>query len=168
MDTSGTLTIQTAAEPSPPTQPLAFGGWLLFVGFGIWVGPFRLMANLWGLYQPLFSDGNFEDILHAASMGFIALIFAEMLVNAFMLLMSVYLIYLFMRKSTLLPKYFFILAATAATFLALDTWITSLMFPEMPVLSKDMIQSFASSAIALLIWSPYLFISERAKQTFIR
>lgn len=168
MDTTATLTAQNSAQTPEMSQPLAFGGWLIFVGIGIWVGPFRLLASLWGLYQPLFSDGNFEDILHAASAGFITLIFAEMLLNMLIFAGSIYLIYLYMRKSALLPKWYLLVAATAATFLSLDALATSLMFPDLEVMTKDMIQSFGTSAVALLIWTPYLHFSQRAKQTFIR
>lgn len=179
METAGTVTPQDAtlqnseykseqpAEQAAPPQPWAFGGWLFLLGFGICIGPFRLLFNLWGLYQPLFSDGNFSDILHAASAGFILLIFTEMLINLLMLALSVYLIYLFMRKSRLLPKYFFILAAMAATFLLVDTLITSLMFPQLEVWTNDIIKSLCSSAFALGIWVPYLYMSERAKNTFV-
>jgi hypothetical protein len=179
METAGTVTPQDATpqhseykseqatEQAAAPQPWAFGGWLFLLGFGIWLGPFRLLFNLWGLYQPLFSDGNFSDILHAASAGFILLIFTEMLINLLMLALSVYLIYLFMRKSRLLPKYFFILAAMAATFLLGDTLITSLMFPQLEVWTDDIIKSLCSSAFALGIWVPYLYLSERAKNTFV-
>lgn len=159
--------LEIAPEQAAALQPWAFGGWLFLLGFGICLGPFRLLFNLWGLYQPLFSDGNFSDILHAASTGFILLIFTEMLVNLLMLAISVYLIYLFMRKSRLLPKWFFILAAMAATFLLSDTLITSQMFPQLEVWTGDIIKSLLSSAIALGIWVPYLYMSERAKNTFV-
>lgn len=160
-------TLEIAPQIAPPAQPWEFGGWLFLLGFGICIGPFRLLFSLWGLYQPFFSDGNFSDILHAASVGFILLIFTEMLINLLMLALSVYLIYLFMRKSRLLPKYFFILATMAATFLLVDTLITSLMFPQLEVWTNDIIKSLCSSAFALGIWVPYLYMSERAKNTFV-
>jgi len=167
MDTAGTATPQTTLDNDGTPQAWAFGGWLFLVGFGIWLGPFRLLFNLWGLYQPFFSDGHFTDILHAASAGFILLICAEMVVNLLMLAISVYLIYLFMRKSRRLPKWYFILAVMAATLLLGDTLATSLMFPELEVWTDDILKSLLSSAIALGIWVPYLYISERAKNTFV-
>lgn len=171
MNTAGTATPHDGSEDhrihQTAPQPLAFGGWLWLLGCGIWLGPFRLLFNLFGLYHPLFSNGQFSDILHAGSAGFIGLIVAEMVLNLLMLAISVYLIYLFMRKSRLLPKWFFILATIAATFILGDTLITSLMFPQLEVWSSDIIKSLLNSAIALCIWVPYLYRSERAKNTFV-
>jgi hypothetical protein len=171
METAGAATPQAIPEATAETtgtpQAWAFGGWLLLVGFGIWLGPFRLVYNLWGTYQPLFSDGHIEDILHAASMSFILLLCAELLVNLVLFAISLYLIYLFMRKSRQLPKWYFILAASTAVFLLIDTLLISLMFPDLEVFTDDVIKLLVGCAISLSVWVPYLYISERAKNTFV-
>ena len=171
METAGAATPQAIPEATAETtgtpQAWAFGGWLLLVGFGIWLGPFRLVYNLWGTYQPLFSDGHIEDILHAASMSFILLLCAELLVNLVLFAISLYLVYLFMRKSRQLPKWYFILAASTAVFLLIDSLLISLMFPDLEVFTDDVIKLLVGCAISLSVWVPYLYISERAKNTFV-
>lgn len=149
-------------------EPWRFGGLLLLIGFGVLLSPLRMLNNLWLTYSPIFSDGTMEDIMMNASLGFKSIILIEIAVNISLFILSIYLIKLLLKKKSIFPKWYLIFAACTLLFLLLDTAILSFMFPKMEVLTTDVISGLAGSALAICAWSPYLFKSERSKNTFIQ
>lgn len=148
-------------------EPWRFEGWLLLLGFGVVISPFRTIINLWTAYSPMFSDGTMEDIMVNGSLGFTAIIIIEIITNIGFLLLSVYLIKLLFQKKAIFPKWYLIAASCSLGFLLVDTLVHSLMFPNIEIITTDIIKAIASGAVGLLIWSPYLYKSERSKNTFI-
>jgi len=149
-------------------EPWGFEGLLLLLGLGILISPVRMINNIWATYPPMFSDGTMEDIMSNASLGFKSIIVTEIIVNIAFLLFSVYLIKLFFKKMAVFPKWYLIFAASSLGFLLVDTLILSLMFPSLEVMTTDIIKGIASGSVALFLWSPYLYKSERSKNTFIQ
>jgi len=149
-------------------EPWGFEGLLLLLGLGVLTSPLRAINNIWATYSPMFSDGTMEDIMVNASLGFKSIIITEIIVNIAFLILSVYLIKLFFKKKAIFPKWYLILAASSLGFLLVDTLVLSLMFPNLEVMTTDIIKATASGAIALFLWSPYLYKSERSKNTFIQ
>lgn len=149
-------------------EPWGFEGWLLLLGLGILTSPLRMINNIWATYSPMFIDGTMEDIMSNASLGFKSIIVTEIIVNIAFLLLSVYLIKLFFNKKAVFPKWYLILAASSLGFLLVDTFILNLMFPNLEIMTTDIIKGAASGAVALFLWSPYLYKSERSKNTFIQ
>lgn len=149
-------------------EPWGFEGWLLLLGFGILVSPLRMINNLWITYSPMIADGTMEDILVNASLSFKSIVIIEIIVNIVFLMLSLYLINLFFKKKIIFPKWYLIFASCTLIFLILDTLILSLMFPNIEFLTTDVLTAIASCAVALCLWSPYLYKSERSKNTFIQ
>ncbi|WP_019027698.1 DUF2569 family protein [Colwellia piezophila] len=148
-------------------EPWGFNGWLLLLGLGILLSPIRLINNFWTSYAPIIADGTMEDILFNASLGFKSIVIIEIIANIGFLILSVYLIKLFFKKNVIFPKWYLIFAACTMIFLLADTLILSLMFPNIEFLTTDVQTALASCAVALCLWSPYLYQSTRSKNTFI-
>jgi len=148
-------------------EPWEFGGWLFLLGFGITISPFRLLTDLLNIYPVMFSDGTMTDVIENASLAFISLVAGELIANIIFVILSITLIILFFKKKSIFPKWYLITALATFFFICIDNLIISFLFPEIEFMTIDTIQAIASGAFALCIWSPYLFISERSKNTFI-
>lgn len=147
--------------------PWAFAGWLSLLAVGILVSPFKLMFNFWQTYSPIWNDGTLHDIMVTASLGFKLVIISEIVANVVFLGLSTFLIYLFFKKKAAFKTWYFIVAASSMAFLIANSLIVILVFPNIPVVGTDILKSLLSSSIGLFIWAPYLFKSERSRNTFI-
>ena len=93
------------------------GGWLILVGIGVVLSPFRLLYTLIPVYQPIFEDGTWEALTTESSEVynpyFSTLLFGEITFNVLMISACIYLIYLFFSKHYFFPKlYIAILVAS--------------------------------------------------------
>ena len=147
--------------------PWRFEGWLLLLAFGILVSPFRLSFNFWRTYSPIWNDGTLHDIMVTASLGFKLVIISEIVANVVFLGLSTFLIYLFLKKKAAFKTWYFIFAASSMAFFIANSLVVILVFPNIPVVGADILKSLLSSSIALFIWAPYLFKSERSRNTFV-
>ncbi|MCK4816985.1 DUF2569 family protein, partial [bacterium] len=78
------------------------GGWLILVGIGVVIGPFRLGYEYGPIYYSIFTDGTFEILTTAGTEAYNSLwaplLIGEAIYNTLMLFASVYLIYLYFMK----------------------------------------------------------------------
>ena len=84
------------------------GGWLVLVGIGVVVGPFRIAYEFGPLYYSIFTDGSFEYLTTPGTEAYhqlwgLLLVF-EAVCNSLIVLASLYLIYLFFSKHYIFPK----------------------------------------------------------------
>lgn len=149
-------------------EPWGFNGWLLLLGFGLIVSPFRLANELLATYPQIFTDGTWEALMNNGAFALSALIIIEIIGNIGFLLLAIFLIKLYFKKSTTFPKWFFIAAASSFLFLLIDSIVVTLIIQDIEFFTTDTIKGLASALVALLIWSPYLFKSERSKNTFVQ
>lgn len=147
--------------------PWSFDGWLLLLAFGIIVSPFKLSFNFWKTYSPIWNDGTLHDIMLTASLGFKLVIISEILANLVFLGLSVFLMFLFFKKKAVFITWYFYIAASSMTFFIVNSLIVILVYPNIPVVGSELIKALISAAIALFVWGPYLYKSERSKNTFV-
>lgn len=159
------------SEVTENKQALGIGGLLILVAIGICLTPFKMIFVLVTTYPPIFEDGTWEALTSVESDVYSAfwapLLLAEIFVNLVILIIGFYLIYLFFMKKKLLPVWYFGAALFSACFIALDSYVVSLLLPEIEVFDKETVKELIGSIFALCIWSPYLFYSQRAKDTFV-
>ena len=150
---------------------VAIGGWLILIGFGIIVGPIKMLFSVFPIYWGLFTDGTWEAISIQSSEAYspllMSIILTELITNSVILIISIYIIYLFLSKLSSFPKWYAGLALFSVSFIILDANLITLIDPSSEVFSNDVVKELARSLFALLIFAPYLFISKRAKETFV-
>ncbi len=147
------------------------GGWLILVGIGIVISPFRLLITSVSLYRPLFSDGSWEALTTPSSQHFApyfdTLIIGEMCFNGLMFLASAYLVYLYFSKHYLFPKVYIGIVVASLIFIPFDAWLVTFVFPDEPMFDPDTMKEFLKTVVAAVIWVPYMLVSKRVKATFV-
>ncbi|MDN7127221.1 DUF2569 domain-containing protein [Pseudidiomarina sp. 1APR75-33.1] len=160
-------------QPQPQSQQQnelkGIGGWLYLVAFGVIVSPLFLAVE----YLPMLVDymnGAYEITANPNSKSFVPhlelLLNVEMLANAFMLLVSLALLYLFFSKHRWFPRVFIFLCVFSPLFLIADAWIVHKLMPELVAIDEATVLDIIRAIIYALIWVPYMLISKRVKNTF--
>ena len=146
-------------------------GWLILVGIGIIFSPIRLGFSLLQTYTPMMKDGSWEKATTVGSSNYVphfqALIITEISYNLCIMIASIYLIYLFTKKSKDFPKLFIIIGLISILVIPIDAYLATLVFNEMEVFDKETLKEFMKTVVGYFIWIPYMLVSERVKQTFI-
>lgn len=154
--------IESSFEKNKP-----IGGWLILIGIGLCITPFRTVFDLfsdtvyisgeWMLYFSI------EDINSVLGM----LLFLETIVNAAILVVFPVMIILFFNKRSSFPKLYAIVIVSNFIFIGLDYFI-AISFTDVNLentqMNKELVRMFISTAILV----PYLLISERVKETFVK
>ncbi|EME3970761.1 DUF2569 domain-containing protein [Vibrio fluvialis] len=159
-------------EASTNKEPLKIGGWLILIAIGIVFAPIRIFYSLSVDYPPIFSDGTWEVLTTKGSELYSPVwsvfIIGEIATNLLLAIAGIYMAYLFFTKKFAFPKWFFGLAVTSIVVILVDAYVVSLVIPNTEVFNADTAQELLRSGLALCLWSPYLFLSERSKNTFIK
>lgn len=151
--------------------PEGLGGWLILVGIGIVVGPFRMAYIMLETYRELFVNGTW-GILTTQGSGFYypelaALIVVELVVNLAILAASLYVAYLFFTKRRTLPGWYIGVAVFSLVFVLVDAIAVSLMLPDMPLMDAETTREMGRSLIQVCVWVPYMLVSKRVRNTFV-
>ncbi|MEE4244849.1 MAG: DUF2569 domain-containing protein [Kangiellaceae bacterium] len=153
------------------TSLKGLGGWLILVGIGLLISPIRLGSSYIPMYYELFTDGTFDVLTDPMSDVFhpfwAPLLISEAVFNTLLVLASVYLIFLFFRKSYLFPKVYIALIVTSLVFIPLDAWLGSFVLPDEPIFDQEIITELSRVLLSAAIWIPYMLRSERVKLTFV-
>ena len=147
------------------------GGWLILVGIGVVLSPFRLAFEYYPIFSQIFTDGTWEVLTTVGSEAYnvmwAPLLIGEIVFNSLMVLVSVYLIYLFFTKHYWFPKVYIIIITIALVFIPLDAWLLKIVMPNEPMFGPDTIKELARTLVGAVIWVPYMLLSKRVKATFI-
>ncbi|MFC0445014.1 DUF2569 domain-containing protein [Pseudidiomarina halophila] len=156
-------------QPQQQKQLKGIGGWLYLVAFGVIMSPLFLSVE----YIPMFVDyvnGAYELTSNPNSKFYVPylelLLNVEMLANAFMLLVSLWLVYLFFSKHRWFPRVFIFLCAFSPLLLIADAWIVLKLMPDLVTIDQATVVDIIRAIIYALIWIPYMLISKRVKNTF--
>ena len=156
---------------TPKQEPKNIGGWLILVALGILFTPLRLCMSLVVTFPPIIIDGTWEALTTAGSEFYSPLwgplLLTELIVNLFLFLVSIYLAYLFFKKKDEFPTWYAGLAIFSLVFILLDAYIVTMILPEVPMFDYETITTLIPTLGSILIWTPYLFLSKRSKETFI-
>ncbi|MCX7546006.1 DUF2569 domain-containing protein [Marinicella gelatinilytica] len=146
-------------------------GWLILVGIGVVLSPFRLLFSLVPIYKPIFEDGTWEILTTAGSEAYDSLwaplLIGEIVFNSVLVAASIYLIYLFFSKHYLFPKLFIGIVTLSIVFIPLDAWVVTKVMPSEPMFDPETTKEFMRSLVTGLIWIPYMLISKIVKATFV-
>ena len=156
---------------TPKPEPRKIGGLLILVALGLLFSPLRLCMSLVVTFPPIIIDGTWETLttagseFHSPLWG--PLLTAELVFNLGILLISLYLAYLFFNKKMEFPEWYAGLALISFVFILVDAYLVTMILPEIPMFDFETISALIPTLGSLLIWSPYLFLSKRSKETFI-
>ncbi len=147
------------------------GGWLILVGIGVVIAPFRLAYEFGPMYYSIFTDGTFEilttpgtEVYHSL---WAPLLIGEALCNSLLVLATVYLVYLFFTKHYLFPKVYIAIVAFSLFFIPLDAWVGSFVITDEPMFTPEITKEFVRTLVGAVIWVPYMLVSKRVKATFV-
>lgn len=147
------------------------GGWLILVAIGVVMTPLRILMLLVGTYPRLFSDGTWQALTTPSSENYDPLwepiLLGELVTNMALLVASIYTAYLFFSKKAKFPKWFIGIALFTFVFIIVDAFAVKLAQPDEPVFDSDTTGEALRSLISIMIWVPYMRVSERVKATFV-
>jgi len=163
---------EVVTAPTTGDGPEGIGGWLLLVCLGLILTPFRVGYYLLATFPPLFRDGSWHTLTTPGSPPYHPfwgpLLIGEIAINAFFIVTAIYLLVLFFRKSWRFPKFYVFFLVSNFVFIVLDALAIRIVLPGQPFLDAESAGEFAKSLVGVGIWVPYMFISKRVKNTFVR
>ena len=163
---------EAAPAVSPGSGPAGLSGWLVLVGLGLCITPIRLAIFLLQTFPPIFRDGTWGTLTTPGPAPYHPfwgpLLIAEMAINLVFIAMSIYLLFLFFRKSSRFPKLYIIFLCSNLAFLLADAFAARIVLPDQPIMDPETAREFGRSIVSASIWVPYLFLSKRVKNTFVR
>ena len=76
--------------------------------------------------------------------------------------------YLFFSKMKSFPKIFIAVTIFNFTFVVADAFVGKAIFPDEPVFDPDTTKEVARALGMIIVWVPYMLLSERVKRTFVK
>lgn len=153
------------------SQLKGLGGWLILVGFGLIFGLLRLIVALNTAFKPYIDSDLLDKLTNPNSVSYVPnfnlLFYAESAISIFFILMFLYLIFLFFTKNKKFPKYYIFITLTIILYVPVDSYLTSVIFPDAKVWSGETVKSIFQALFSGAIWIPYMLKSRRVRNTFI-
>ena len=147
------------------------GGWLIVLSTEFIFRFTNLLADSTDMFA-IFEDGTWEALTTEGSEAYHALwaplLIGEIVYNACMIAVHIYLLYLFFSKHYLFPRVFIGFLAVSLIFFLFGAWLVSIVLPNQSMLDRENMIKFAYILIFSGIWVPYLLISKRVKATFVK
>ena len=161
----------SSAATTSVSQLKGLGGWLILIGFGLIIGPLRQINALSTGYKPYINTDLFEKLTSPSSASYIPnfniLFYAEIIVSIFLILLSLYLLFLFFAKKKNFPKNYIFISLFVILYIPVDAFLVSTIVPNAKVFDGEIVKSFFQTLISGAVWIPYMMKSERVKNTFI-
>lgn len=148
-----------------------FRGWLLFVGIGLVVRPIALLTNELPAVVRSFTDGTWQSHTTLGSPAYHPLsrysMGMQLVGNLGVLLVELWLLVLFYRRSPRFPRWYIAWALFMPVFILTDAWLITRIAPAEPLWDPVTTRNFIGTAVGALIWVPYMLVSKRVKATFV-
>jgi hypothetical protein len=162
-------TLEPVASPPPlPETYRGVGGWLLLLGFGLAVTPFRIAVEIFSTHTALAENGTWLRITTPSDPGYApglaAFIGLETVASATFMIGSVLCLMLLAAKAASFPrltKYYFV---SFAAFQVIDVVVAAVAFNTLA--STQGIIALIQTIFVAAIWLRYLAVSKRVAQTF--
>ena len=150
---------------------MGLGGWLVLVGLGILLSPFKIAFQAFFPLYPAYANGSLAAVTTPGNVAYDPLwapiLLGEFCYNFGLVIAWIYIAYLFFGKRTQFPRHYIILLVTTATFILLDAVAIKLVLPDEPIFDPDTVKNLAQAIFATLIWGPYMRVSKRVRNTFV-
>lgn len=155
------------------TEPAeSIGGWLILLAIGLVLAPIGLGVVIFTIHVPIYMDGTWEALTTPGAENYHPLwasyLIFELLVNVALMVGYLGLAIIFFRRSRFFPRAYIAISLISFAMLFLDGWFGSFIITDEPMFSAEMLKNIVRSLISMLIWCPYLLVSERSRRTFVR
>lgn len=153
--------------PIPPSAAPAIGGWLILLAFGLLARPTISIFQLFGDGSTYFNAHNW-DMLAASEHGAAirSLVVFEAVSHCLIFWIFLITARLFFTKRRLAPRWLIAGIVFSALFSAIDL-VVALRFTDLAS-NAETLMAVIRNSLAALIWTPYLLLSQRVKNTFVR
>ncbi len=153
--------------------PAGLGGWLVLVAIGRILGPLILLNAIYQIFSVYFKSGMLTQLTDPDSNMYSALwkpmAFFELIGNVVLLGLSVLLIVLFFMKKKQFPIVYIGMMVLNVLIMLIDLIF---IYQIQKALALDLNITATSQLIAAIatsgVWIPYMLVSKRVKNTFIR
>lgn len=161
--------VRMAGDGRP--QPYGLGGWLILVGIGLVISPFSIFALFVSTFVPIFTDGTWQALTTPGSPNYAAfwapLIIFESVANLTFIVAYSVLIVLFFQKSRRFRTSYIVVRLANLGFIVVDTLICMQVLPMEQATSPEAVRDLVSMFVGTAIWVPYIYYSQRARNTFV-
>lgn len=162
---------ESVARTAKPNGPVGLGGWLVLLGIGLILAPFKMFAEALemvssDLLKSLLIKPEFLADDPYWPFGYHPwwkpLLIFDLLGNAGIIILSLILPVLFFRRSRHFPSVFIATGVIAVASILVSAWLWS-SITGIPMFNYDAARALGSWCI----WVPYLALSKRVQSTFV-
>ncbi len=157
---------------STSNEPKGIGGWLVLPALGLIITPFRMGFQFIKDLLPALTPEAWNALTKPESPAYHPLwgplISFEVVANLVLFVFTLWLIWLFFRKSKRVPTLFVVWLLSLAAVQTID-YVLVAQIPAAAAQPSDSegIKDLARSIVGAAIWIPYFIRSKRVKNTFI-
>ncbi|MES2825686.1 MAG: DUF2569 domain-containing protein [Pseudomonadota bacterium] len=166
------MTLEVNQEEAKVVVPRKIGGWLIVVALGVFIAPVRILYYILTVFPQVFSKNTWSSLSDPASELYSPLwapfLIGECAFNIILFVASLFMVAALIGKKSAFPKIYASLAIASAIFILTDSYLMTLLMPDTPLFDTDAAKELARALVSCLIWTPYLFVSQRSKETFIK
>jgi hypothetical protein len=156
------------AGPLERSGPVGLGGWLVIPLLGLFLAPV-VAASQAEDFLGIADAWPFLSIPQAAFIG------AELAVNAFLsVIVPIVLLVFAFKRLEIFPLVYVVWAAARPVIVIVDAVLGYWMFQETfeadgeAMFDKETLKSLSQSIWAAVIWIPYMIVSKRVENTFVK
>lgn len=166
LSAAGCFMIYTKYDPSgfyPAAWARPIEGVLVLPAIGVVLAPFILTVQF--VKDPIFFNGNaWVQFFMTSQYGLGVLAFIEQLYNIVLLIFSVFMVIMFFKRRSSVPRLMIFYYAVPAIFLSIDGIATNMLAPDSEFETG---YTVLMRIVAAAIWIPYFIKSQRVKRTFV-
>lgn len=155
-----------------PNEPQGIGGWLILPALALIFTPIRMGFQFYRDMLPNLTPQIWNTLIDPTSTAYhplwAPLIVFEIAVNLAQFIFTLWLAWIFFKKSSQTPKFYIIWLILFALIRIID----ALLVKQIPMataqsVGTETIKDITRSIIGAAIWIPYFLVSKRVKNTFI-
>lgn len=148
------------------------GGWLILIQIGLIMSLADLLLQMPGYYASVFDSESWHALTSKSSELYHPLwgitIVIETLYNTFLTGFLIWILFMFYRKKSIVPRLMITLYSVSLIFFIIDT----VLVYQNPIAAQiddgGLFKDLFRSAVPFAIWVPYFLKSKRVKNTFVR
>ncbi len=145
-------------------EGIPIGGWLILLGIGTTLNPFTIAYSIYMNHIRLIMSGQ----LGTVDSYIRNLVYFELLMNSFILIVSVIVLIGYYSRKKWFKKVWFILIGSMLLSHTIDYFALKQSFVGDPSMFSAIGSEITKAVIMGVVWGSYLHVSERVKNTFVR